>query len=92
MFTFSCFYVVLLYHLFRFSVFYKSGIGGRLSSDGAQERYTLGMVTPRSLLLFCQTNDVAYLSSDSTDSTFPCFNVQTSLKDESINRSQHIRL
>ena len=37
---------MLLYHLFGFSVFYKAGIGGRLSSDGAQVRYTLGMVTP----------------------------------------------
>ena len=76
MFTFPCFYVVLSYHLFRFSVFYKSGIGGRLPADAAQYRYTLGMVTSRSLLLFCEANDVAYLSSDSTESTSPCFHVQ----------------
>ena len=29
------FYVVLSYHLFRFSVFYNSGIGGRLPADGS---------------------------------------------------------
>ena len=29
------FYVVLSYHHFRFSVFYKSGIGGRLPADGS---------------------------------------------------------
>ena len=63
-------------HRFRFSVFYKSGIGGRLPAVAAQDRYTLGTVTSRSLLLFCQANDVAYLSSDSTDCTSPCFHVQ----------------
>ena len=76
MLTFSSFYVVLSYHLFRFSVFHKIGIGGRLPADAVQDRYTLGMVTSWSLLLFLQANDVAYLSSDSTYSTSPCFHVQ----------------
>ena len=61
---------------FTFFLFYRSGIGGRLPANAIQDHYTLGMVISRSLLLFCHTNQVAYLSSDSTDSTSPCFHVQ----------------
>ena len=62
--------------LFTFYLFYRSGIGGRLPTNATQDHYTLGMDISRSLLLFCQANNVAYLSSDSTDSTSPCFHVQ----------------
>ena len=66
---------VVLPH-FTFFLFYRSGIGGCLPANATQDHNTLGMVISRSLLLFYQANDVAYLSSDSTDSTSPCFHLQ----------------
>ena len=61
---------------FTVFLFYRSGFGRRLPTNATQDHYTLGMDISQSLLLFCQANDVAYLSSDSTDSTSPCFHVQ----------------
>ena len=61
---------------FTFFMFTRLGIGGYLPANATQDHNTLGMVISRSLLLFYQANDVAYLSSDSTDSTSPCFHLQ----------------
>ena len=80
---FSCFYIVLSYQIFRFSVFYKSGIGGRLPADAAQGRYTLGIVTSRSLLIYHLILLTLLLH------VFMC---KDSLEDESTSKSQHIRL
>ena len=86
------FYVVLSYHLFRFSVFYKTRIGGRLPADAAQNRYTLGWSSPGHFFYSAKPTMWHVYHLILLTQLLHVFMCKDSLEDESTSKSQHIRL